>query len=636
MGDYEEEVGVRLTIDGQEVFSGKAKAAQESIKGIGDEADRTNAKTRAAGDGLDVFSGHASGLADAAMFATKVLGYTALGLGAVATAAAGFGLVTYSSVQQANVTFSSLLGSASAAKTFTTQLQDLSDTSSLSFSTLATLSQQLLGFGFQAKQIIPTIKALEDASAGLGSGTAGVQSMAATMGKLQGSIRVSPGDINTLVSQGVPAWQMLATAAHKSIAQVQLDASRGLIPSDAAVQVILNGIETKYGGMSAKLSGTLRGQALILFHKTEDDLATAVTPLATLLQRDMPTLERYAGDATSFFSRILASTITGVQALANAYKLNGIDGVLNKLGQWTGTGTVFSILWHNIRNDSEDIGQILKNSVFPGISDVVRIMGPTFLLALGTVQSILSWMSNHPTAARVIFDGIAVSIISYKLVNLITGVTDAIVLLGTKLLSTGAAALTFGQEMAAGTSLGDAADAGSAAGTAAKAGAAGSSVLGTVGKYTGLAYLGYEGGKALNSFMNSDSSIFDFLNGGGNSDAAAQQQMQLYNQAHGISNGPVGPPSVSPTLSLNGSSLPHQAAGGQTVSPGLSWVGENGPELMQMQRGAKIIPLDKKAGTMAGVVFQDGAVRVSGTDVLNAQAVADAVVKQIQNKIARS
>jgi phage-related tail protein len=42
-----------------------------------------------------------------------------------------------------------------------------------------------------------------------------------------------------------------------------------------------------------------------------------------------------------------------------------------------------------------------------------------------------------------------------------------------------------------------------------------------------------------------------------------------------------------------GGLIPGQAEGGTTTSPGLSWVGEEGPELLSLPRGATVAPLDK-------------------------------------------
>jgi hypothetical protein len=52
------------------------------------------------------------------------------------------------------------------------------------------------------------------------------------------------------------------------------------------------------------------------------------------------------------------------------------------------------------------------------------------------------------------------------------------------------------------------------------------------------------------------------------------------------------------TLNLG---YPGQAEGGVTTRGGMSWVGENGPELLNLPRGAQVIPLDKMGGGGATV-----------------------------------
>lgn len=75
--------------------------------------------------------------------------------------------------------------------------------------------------------------------------------------------------------------------------------------------------------------------------------------------------------------------------------------------------------------------------------------------------------------------------------------------------------------------------------------------------------------------------------------------------------------------------IPGQAEGGTTIRPGLSWVGEKGPELMHMPRGASVIPLDRMGSgggntTNVNVVVNAG----MGTD-------GAAVGEQIVNAIRR-
>jgi len=70
--------------------------------------------------------------------------------------------------------------------------------------------------------------------------------------------------------------------------------------------------------------------------------------------------------------------------------------------------------------------------------------------------------------------------------------------------------------------------------------------------------------------------------------------------------------------------FPGQAAGGITTQSGMSWVGENGPELLNLPRGAQVIPLDRMGGGGITINVQAG----MGTD-------GAALGEQIVNAIRR-
>jgi hypothetical protein len=62
--------------------------------------------------------------------------------------------------------------------------------------------------------------------------------------------------------------------------------------------------------------------------------------------------------------------------------------------------------------------------------------------------------------------------------------------------------------------------------------------------------------------------------------------------------------------------IPRLAAGGSAIEAGLTWVGERGPELMQMPRGATVLPLPaagRSTGTTTGttVTVAEGAVQIT-------------------------
>src|ERR1035441_31344 len=53
------------------------------------------------------------------------------------------------------------------------------------------------------------------------------------------------------------------------------------------------------------------------------------------------------------------------------------------------------------------------------------------------------------------------------------------------------------------------------------------------------------------------------------------------------------PPSSSSPGEHSGTRIPGMASGGQVIRPGMAWVAEKGPELLNMPRGASVIPLPR-------------------------------------------
>jgi hypothetical protein len=87
---------------------------------------------------------------------------------------------------------------------------------------------------------------------------------------------------------------------------------------------------------------------------------------------------------------------------------------------------------------------------------------------------------------------------------------------------------------------------------------------------------------------------------------------------------------VSPFLSMFG--VGHNAGGTDNWRGGLTWAGENGPELLNLPRGTQIIPNDvlRAGGGGTSVAFGDVNIQVpAGTDPSNAAAIAAAVKESL-------
>lgn len=82
-----------------------------------------------------------------------------------------------------------------------------------------------------------------------------------------------------------------------------------------------------------------------------------------------------------------------------------------------------------------------------------------------------------------------------------------------------------------------------------------------------------------------------------------------------------------PSVTLSTPDIPYLAKGGRALAPGLSVVGDDGPELAYLDRGATIQPLPQGGASGGG-----GSVEISGDDSRFADAVLFVIRKAIRNK----
>lgn len=186
---------------------------------------------------------------------------------AAIAAVAGFGtkgawdwlIDTNNKMEQAQIGFETMLGSAEKAKGFLDSLQDFAEKTPFEFKDLRTASSRMLAFGFTAEQIIPTLTAVGDATSALGLGSEGVNRVILALGQMKAKAKVSGEEMLQLTEAGIPAWEILAKAMGKSTAEVMKLSEKGAIPADKAIQALVQGMEAKFPGMMEKQSKTLGG-----------------------------------------------------------------------------------------------------------------------------------------------------------------------------------------------------------------------------------------------------------------------------------------------------------------------------------------------------------------------------------------
>lgn len=230
---------VRRVGDDLETVSKQSKKATSGMKGFVDKCNKmTGALSAIAAVQLgSVFTGMAGGILN-------------MGIASVKAAA---------QMRQYEIAFQTMLKSAEAGTQMLRDLQQFAAETPFDVPGVVSAGQQLMAFGFKAEEIIPMLTNLGDAASGLGLGTEGVSRLAYALGQMQTSGKLNAQDMMQLTSAGISAWDMLAQAAGKTVAEMKDLCSKGAIDSKAAVQTIVAGMNEQFGGMMAKTSDEVAG-----------------------------------------------------------------------------------------------------------------------------------------------------------------------------------------------------------------------------------------------------------------------------------------------------------------------------------------------------------------------------------------
>lgn len=264
------------------LINAKDNGATTNINKVGGAVDNLGDKaTNAAKGGL-------SNLTSALGTALKV-GAAAGGLAIAGLAAAVVttGVNFDNMKQQAQIAFTTMLGDGGKAKAFLDDLQQFAANTPFEFPDLLKASQRLLAMGFAAEDIKPTLTAVGDAVAGLGGGAAEVDRVTTALGQINAKGKASAEEMMQLTEAGIPAWQMLADAIGTDVAGAMDQVSKGAIKSDVVIKAVVNGMNTRFGGMMAKQSKTFGGLLSTIKDTFTQVSGTVMQPLFELMTQGL-------------------------------------------------------------------------------------------------------------------------------------------------------------------------------------------------------------------------------------------------------------------------------------------------------------------------------------------------------------
>lgn len=254
------ELFVKLFLEDQAFRDGIRKAAEE--------CKNAEAQSKSLADHL------------AKMGNKLTLGVTApmVGFGGAALNAAG-------DIEQSKIAFTTLLGSGQKAEGFMKNLQQFAAKTPFELPGLTDASRKLLAFGFDSKQILPTMTSIGNAISALGGGTEEINRVTMAIGQMKAKGKVSAEEMMQLAELGVPAWDMLAKKMGKSVDEVMAIAATpgGGIDAATGIDALMEGFDARFKGSMDKQSKTFLGQLSTLKDNARQglaDLGEAMMPMA--------------------------------------------------------------------------------------------------------------------------------------------------------------------------------------------------------------------------------------------------------------------------------------------------------------------------------------------------------------------
>jgi len=246
---------IQLVLTGhQQVMAG--------LSATGQQLGKLQRATQSWGTDLDA-ANKRGWLMNQALFTMRRYAYAAtLGLTGLASAAVYMGLRFNASMEQNQVAFEQLMGSASGARKEIGFLYNLAKVTPFEFANVTDAARRFLAFGFTVKQTNENLKVIGDTVAAFGGGGAQIERMVTVFGQIRASGRLLGQDLLQLEQQGIPVIDILTQKLAKyGVTRAMLSRPGELqIPAEIGIPALMQGMQERFRGASARQAKTVMGQ----------------------------------------------------------------------------------------------------------------------------------------------------------------------------------------------------------------------------------------------------------------------------------------------------------------------------------------------------------------------------------------
>lgn len=247
------------------------------------------------------------------------------------------GLETAAFMENAQISFETLLGDKGAAKKMIADVSKFAANTPFEMPGLTDNVRALLGSGAAAKSVLPTMTALGDTNAALGGNQERLNSVVRAWTQIMGKGKISAEEMLQITEAGIPIWAIASRAMGKPVGELQKMAADGKLLSKDVLPLLEAQMKKDYGGSMAKQAKTLSGVWSTVKDTVNMAMAQALQPLVPLLTTILPP----AADALAKGIGWVSSAIEGLAkliiggdftgALTRAFGWEEDSGIVDKI-----------------------------------------------------------------------------------------------------------------------------------------------------------------------------------------------------------------------------------------------------------------------------------------------------------------
>ena len=195
--------------------------------------------------------------------AWQTTGRTLLGVG---TAITGIGVaalktgIEYNTLQQTSrAALTTIMGGAKQANQQMDKLDDFARNSPFAKQVFIQAQQQMLGFGIEARKVIPYMDAIQNAVAATGGSNQDIAELSRVFSQVSANAKITARDLMMFGQRGVDAATIIGSQMGKTGAEIRSEITAGTLDAHEALDALAAGMEERFGGAAANVKNTMDG-----------------------------------------------------------------------------------------------------------------------------------------------------------------------------------------------------------------------------------------------------------------------------------------------------------------------------------------------------------------------------------------